>query len=58
MIQVYIASNTDYKKNGDITLIPESAITHVEMNGSWYAEIEHPIDAVGRWKYIVEEEHS
>ena len=55
MMQVYVASNTDYKKNGDITLIPESAIVHVEMNGTWYAEIEHPIDAVGRWKYIVEE---
>lgn len=54
MIQIYKASNTDYDNNGDITLLPSSAYTTAELNGSWAAELEHPIDQEGRWKYIVE----
>ena len=54
MIQVYKISNTNYQNNGDITLLPSSAITTAELNGSWYSEMEHPIDQEGRWKYIVE----
>lgn len=54
MIQIYKASNTDYDNNGDITLLPSSAYTTAELNGSWAAELEHPIDREGRWKYIVE----
>lgn len=55
MIQIYNPENTDYEKNGNMTLIPESAIVHVILNDSWYAEIEHPIDQEERWKYIVED---
>lgn len=54
MIEVYRIGNTDYSKNGDMTLIPESAVTHTELNGAWEAEIQHPIDQEGRWKYITE----
>lgn len=55
MIQIYKPSNTDYEKNGDQTLFPVSASVHAILNGAWDAEITHPIDADGRWKYITEE---
>ena len=55
MIQIYTPSNTDYEKNGDQTLFPVSASVHAILNGAWEAEITHPIDAEGRWKYITEE---
>lgn len=55
MIQIYTPSNTDYSKNGDQTLLPVSASVHAILNGAWEAEITHPIDAEGRWKYITEE---
>ena len=55
MIQIYKPSNTDYEKNGDQTLFPVSASVHAILNGAWEAEITHPIDADGRWKYITEE---
>lgn len=55
MIQIYTPSNTDYEKNGDQTLLPVSASAHAILNGAWEAEITHPIDADGRWKYITEE---
>ena len=55
MIQIYKPSNTDYEKNGDKTLFPISASVHAILNGAWDAEITHPIDADGRWKYITEE---
>lgn len=55
MIQIYKPSNTDYEKNGDQTLFPVSASVHAILNGAWEAEITHPIDAEGRWKYITEE---
>lgn len=54
MIQIYKTSNTNYQNNGDITLLPSSAYTTAELNGSWAAELEHPIDREGRWRYIVE----
>ena len=55
MIQIYKPSNTDYSKNGDQTLLPVSASVHAILNGAWEAEITHPIDADGRWKYITGE---
>mgnify|MGYP005750919687 CR=1 FL=1 len=55
MIQIYTPSDTDYSKNGDQTLLPVSASVHAILNGAWEAEITHPIDADGRWKYITEE---
>lgn len=55
MIQLYNPTNTDYTRNGDMTLMPTSAEVHVILNGAWEASLEHPIDADGRWKYIAED---
>ena len=52
MIQIYNPDNTDYEKNGDMTLFPTSAKIHMILNGSWTAQIDHPIDPEGRYKYI------
>ncbi len=54
MIQIYKADNTNYENNGDMTLVPSSASVHVILNGSWSAEIVHPIDQEERWSYISE----
>lgn len=55
MIQLYNPTNTDYTRNGDMTLTPTSAQVHVILNGAWEASLEHPIDAEGRWKHITED---
>ena len=55
MIQIYNPDNTDFDKNGDMTIFPSSAIVHVILNGSWEADMEHPIDKEERWKYIQED---
>lgn len=55
MIQIYNPDNTDYEKNGDMTLLPETATVHVILNDAWEATLKHPIDLEGRWKYIVED---
>lgn len=55
MIHIYKPDNTDYERNGDITLLPSAATTHAILNGAWTAELTHPIDSKGRWKYITEE---
>lgn len=55
MIQLYKPTNTDYTKNGDMTLFPTSAEVSVELNGTWEASLSHPIDEDGRWQYIVDE---
>lgn len=52
MIQIYSPNNTDFDKNGDMTLLPSSATVHAILNGSWSAALEHPIDQGGRWKLI------
>nr|DAH61773.1 MAG TPA: tail protein [Caudoviricetes sp.] len=54
MIQIYNPGNTDYDKNGDMTLFPSKAVVHAVLNGVWNAELEHPVDADGRWKYIMD----
>lgn len=55
MIQIYNQDNTDFEKNGNITLMPTTATVHTVLNGAWTAELSHPIDDMGRWKYIKEE---
>lgn len=55
MIEAYRTDNTDYKKNGDMPLLPINAKVNVELNGTWTLELEHPIDNEGRWKYLEEE---
>lgn len=55
MIQVYSPTNTNYDANGDMTLMPSEATVHPILNGAWEAALTHPLDAEGRWKYIVDE---
>lgn len=55
MIQIYNPSNTNFDKNGDMVLFPTSATSNLVLNGSWSAELTHPLDDKGRYKYIVEE---
>lgn len=54
MIQIYKPDNTNFDKNGDMTLTPTKATISVELNGNWEAKLEHPLDPDGRWKYIEE----
>lgn len=55
MIQIYSPTNTNYDNNGDMTLMPSEATVHPILNGAWEATLTHPLDAEGRWKYIVDE---
>lgn len=55
MIQVYKADNTNYDKNGDMTLTPTACELSSEINGAWELTMSHPIDDEGRWKYLSEE---
>lgn len=55
MIQIYNPTNTNYTRNGDMTLTPTSVQVHVILNRAWEASLEHPIDADGRWKHIAED---
>ena len=55
MIQVYKPDNTNYDKNGDMTLIPTACELSSEINGAWELTMSHPIDGEGRWKYLSEE---
>lgn len=55
MIQIYRPENTEYEKNGDMTLLPATAMVHAVLNGEWEATLEHQIDEDGRWKYIIED---
>ena len=55
MIQIYSPGNKDFDRNGDMTLFPEDAKVKCILNGMWTAEISHPMDSEGRWRYIVED---
>ncbi len=54
MIQVYLASNTMFDMNGDSILLPTSCKLSAKLNGSWQLDLTHPLDSLGRWKYIEE----
>ncbi len=49
MIEIYLKTNTNYDKNGDITLDPTSCTYKDSEN---LITLEHFIDEEGRWKYI------
>lgn len=55
MIQIYSPKNTNYNKNGDMTLFPEICDSTSKLGGAWTLEITHPIDDEGRWKFIEKE---
>lgn len=54
MIQAYLASNTMLDMNGDSVLLPTSCKLSAKLNGSWQLDLAHPLDSLGRWKYIEE----
>ena len=49
MVEIYIKTNTDYTKNGDMTLKPHTC-TYKDSENELY--IEHFLDKEERWKYI------
>ena len=49
MIEIYLKTNTNYDKNGDMTLDP-SLCTYKDSES--LVTLEHFIDDEGRWKYI------
>lgn len=55
MIQLYIPSNTNYSRNGNITLLPDNCEVDAILNGTWSASLSHPIDKDGRWRYLQED---
>lgn len=52
MIEIYIKTNTNYDKNGDITLEPTSC---TYKDSEKLLTLEHPFDEENRWKYISNE---
>lgn len=55
MIEIYNKSNLNLEANGDITLEPISCIYKSELNGTKELTLEHPLDDLGRWEYIKED---
>lgn len=54
MVQVYSEKNTNFSRNGDVTLIPDEALLSAELNGPWVLNLHHPIDKKERWKHLTE----
>lgn len=53
MIDVYVKGNEDYESNGDMTLTPTSCEVELTLEGVAELTLEHPIDDLGRWEYLV-----
>ena len=55
MIEVYRSTNTNYQKNGDITLTPLECIFEWGLDGICQIELTHEYDDLGRWEYLVDD---
>lgn len=53
MIEVYVKGNEDYGSNGDMTLTPTTCEVEFTVEGVAELTLEHPIDDLGRWEYLV-----
>ena len=53
MIEVYVKGNEDYESNGDMTLTPTTCEVELSVEGIVELTLEHPIDDLGRWEYLV-----
>ena len=53
MIEVYTSTNTDYQRNGDITLTPLNCYFEMGLDGISQIELTHEYDDLGRWEYLV-----
>lgn len=55
MIEVYKWNNTDYSRNGDMTLMPTSCIFKAGLDITFEIELVHKKDEIGRWKFLKKE---
>lgn len=53
MIEVYVKDNENYESNGDMVLTPTSCEMELRMEGVAEITLEHPVDELGRWEYLV-----
>lgn len=53
MIEVYVKGNEEYESNGDMTLTPTTCEVELSVEGIAELTLEHPIDDLGRWEYLV-----
>lgn len=53
MIEIYVKGNEDYGSNGDMTLTPTTCEVELTVEGVAELTLEHPIDDLGRWEYLV-----
>ena len=53
MVEVYVKGNEDYGSNGDMTLTPTTCEVELTVEGVAELTLEHPIDDLGRWEYLV-----
>ena len=53
MIEGYVKGNEDYESNGDMTLTPTTCEVELTVEGVAELTLEHPIDDLGRWEYLV-----
>lgn len=52
MIEIYSEFNSNFEQNGNMPLFPISCQIEVNLNSDWILTLEHPIDDLGRYKYI------
>ena len=54
MICVYPANCTDFSGNGLGAVTPMSCTVTETLNGEWELTLEHPLDAQGKWRRLIE----
>lgn len=55
MISLYDSTETNFSHNGLVVLSDcKTAFVEEELNGKYELELEYPIDARGKWQYLIE----
>ncbi|MEA4899083.1 MAG: phage tail spike protein [Christensenellaceae bacterium] len=54
MICVYLPDCTDFSTNGLGPVSPSSCTVTETLNGEWELTLEHPLDAQGKWRRLIE----
>ena len=54
MICVYAPNCTDFSTNGLGAISPSSCTVTETLNGEWELTLEHPLDAQGKWRRLIE----
>lgn len=52
MIRVYLPENSEYEKNGDAVLTPDSCTVTEKGGAAWELSLSHPLDPDGKWEYL------